>query len=155
MGLADAGRVCSYGASFGAYSAMMLAARQPQRIRCAVGLAGVYDLKMMYKKGDIKDDAYGRNYLQRVIGRSDEELAANSPTMLAASIKAPVFLAHGERDERTPIAQANAMRSALVAAGRPPQWMAVAGEGHGFYNDANSIAFYKALETFLQANMGQ
>lgn len=155
LGLADAGRVCSYGASFGAYSALMLAARQPQRIRCAVGLAGVYDLKMMYKKGDIKDDAYGRNYLQRVIGRSDEELAANSPTMLAASIKAPVFLAHGERDERTPIAQANAMRAALVAAGRPPQWMSVAGEGHGFYNDDNSAAFYRALEDFLKKNIGE
>lgn len=154
-GLADPARVCTYGASFGAYSAMMLAARDPERIRCAVGLAGVYDLKMMYKKGDIKDDANGRNYLARVIGRSDEELAANSPVSLAARIKAPVFLAHGERDERAPIAQANAMRSALTAAGKPPQWMGVAGEGHGFYNDDNSIAFYRALETFLQEHIGQ
>ncbi len=154
-GLADPARVCTYGASFGAYSAMMLAARYPERIRCAVGLAGVYDLKMMYKKGDIKDDAYGRNYLTRVIGRSDEELVANSPVSLAARIKAPVFLAHGERDERTPIAQANAMRSALTAAGKPPQWMAVPGEGHGFYNDENSIAFYQTLETFLQEHIGQ
>lgn len=153
-GLADPTRVCAYGASFGAYSAMMLAARDPERIRCAVGLAGVYDLKMMYKKGDIKNDAYGRNYLTRVIGRSDEELVANSPVSLAAQIKAPVFLAHGERDERTPLAQANAMRSALVAAGRPPQWMAVAGEGHGFYNDDNSIAFYRALEAFLGTHIG-
>lgn len=71
-GLADSARVCAYGASFGAYSAMMLAAREPELIRCAVGLAGVYDLKMMYQKGDIKDDLSGRNYLQRVIGRSDE-----------------------------------------------------------------------------------
>ena len=155
LGLADTSRVCSYGASFGAYAAMMLAARQPGLIRCAAGLAGVYDLKMMYKKGDIKDRAYGRNYLTRVIGRNDEELAANSPTTLASSIKAPVFLAHGERDERTPIAQANAMRAALVSAGRPPQWMAVAGEGHGFYNDDNSAAFYRALEEFLGKNIGQ
>ena len=154
-GLADPARVCTYGASFGAYSAMMLAARDPERIRCAVGLAGVYDLKMMYKKGDIKDDANGRNYLARVIGRSDQELVANSPVSLAARIKAPVFLAHGERDERAPIAQANAMRSALTAAGKPPQWMGVAGEGHGFYNDDNSIAFYRALETFLQEHIGQ
>lgn len=155
MGLADRSRVCSYGGSFGAYSAMMLAAREPELIRCAVGLAGLYDLKMMYKKGDIKDNAYGRNYLERVIGRSDAELMANSPVSLAADIKAPVFLAHGEKDERTPIAQANAMRSALTTAGKPPQWMAVAGEGHGFYNDDNSIAFYRALETFLKQNIGQ
>ena len=134
---------------------MMLAARQPARFRCAVGLAGVYDLKMMYNKGDIADYAYGRNYLRQAIGNNEAELAANSPVSLAGSIQAPVFLAHGERDERTPIAQANAMRAALVAAGRPPQWMAVAGEGHGFYNDANSAAFYRALESFLQKNLGQ
>ncbi|MEN5209420.1 prolyl oligopeptidase family serine peptidase [Stenotrophomonas terrae] len=155
LGLADTNRVCSYGASFGAYSAMMLAARQPTRFRCAVGLAGVYDLKMMYNKGDIADYAYGRNYLRRAIGNSDAELVANSPAALAASIQIPVFLAHGERDERTPIAQANAMRAALVAAGRPPQWMAVAGEGHGFYNDDNSAAFYRALEGFLARNIGE
>ena len=155
LGLADSKRVCSYGASFGAYSAMMLAARQPTRFRCAVGLAGVYDLKMMYSKGDIADYAYGRSYLRRAIGNSDAELAANSPAALAASIQAPVFLAHGERDERTPIAQANAMRAALTAAGRPPQWMAVAGEGHGFYNDDNQAAFYRALEGFLGKNIGQ
>jgi len=154
-GLADPRRVCAYGASFGAYSAMMLAARAPERIRCAAGLAGVYDLKMMYRKGDIKDSAHGRNYLERVIGRSDEELLANSPVSLAASIKAPVLLVHGERDERAPIAQANAMRAALVAAGNTPGWMAVAGEGHGFYNDDNSIAFYRALEKFLQENIGR
>lgn len=154
-GLADPARVCTFGASFGAYSAMMLAARAPERIRCAAGLAGVYDLKMMYRKGDIKDNAYGRNYLQRVIGRDDADLVANSPTTLAAAITVPVFLAHGERDERTPIAQANAMRTALTAAGRPPQWMAVAGEGHGFYNDDNSIAFYQALEKFFRENIGQ
>ncbi len=153
-GLADPQRVCAYGASFGAYSAMMLAARAPGRIRCAVGLAGVYDLKMMYRKGDIKDSAYGRNYLERVIGRSDDELLANSPANLAAAIKAPVLLVHGERDERTPIAQANAMRAALVAAGNAPRWMAVAGEGHGFYNDDNSIAFYRALEEFLREHIG-
>ena len=155
LGLADTTRVCTYGASFGAYAAMMLAAREPGLVRCAAGLAGVYDLKMMYKKGDIKDRAYGRNYLTRVIGRNDEELVANSPTTLAPRITAPVFLAHGERDERTPIAQANAMRAALLAAGRAPQWMAVAGEGHGFYNDDNSAAFYRGLEAFLEKNIGQ
>lgn len=46
------------------------------------------------------------------------------------------------------------MRSALVAAGRPPGWMSVAGEGHGFHNDDNSIAFYRALEDFLREHIG-
>ena len=38
--------------------------------------------------------------------------------------------------------------------GNAPRWMAVAGEGHGFYNDDNSIAFYRALEAFLREHIG-
>ena len=154
QGYADGNRVCAYGASFGAYSALMLAARAPDQIKCTAGLAGIYDLKMMYAKGDIRSTQYGNNYLVRAIGRDEAALAAASPTTLAARITAPVLLVHGEIDERAPIAQARAMRSALERAGRAPEWMAVAGEGHGFYADANNIAFYRTLETFLARHIG-
>src|SRR5690606_27304940 len=43
-GVADADRICFYGTHYGAYSAMMTAARHPDLIRCVIGLAGVYDL---------------------------------------------------------------------------------------------------------------
>lgn len=153
-GYADPQRVCAYGASFGAYSAMMAAAREPGLVKCAIGLAGVYDLKMMYSKGDVRSTTSGRNYLSRVIGRDDAALAAGSPTALAARIKAPVLLVHGEIDERTPLAQARAMRDALEAAGNPPEWMVVPKEGHGFYSEQNNIAFYHRLEAFLARHIG-
>src|SRR3546814_765037 len=73
---------------------------------------------------------------------------------LAARIKAPVFLAHGEIDERTPYKQAVEMKKALEAAGRTPEWMSVPGEAHGFYKDENNAAFYKRLEAFLARNIG-
>lgn len=154
QGYVDADRVCAYGASFGAYSALMLAARAPDLIKCASGLAGVYDLKMMLSKGDIRTTRSGNHYLTRVIGRDDAALVAASPTSLADRISAPVLLVHGELDERAPIAQAKAMRAALERAGRSPEWMAVAGEGHGFHADANNIAFYRTLETFLARHIG-
>jgi len=154
QGFADGSRICSYGISFGAYSAMMTAAKAPDLIKCAVGVSGVYDLKMMYSKGDIKSTRYGRNYLERVVGRDESDLEANSPTMLAARIKAPVLLAHGEVDERTPFAQARTMKEALERAGNAPEWMAVPKEGHGFYKEENNIAFYQRLEAFLSRNIG-
>jgi len=153
-GMADPARVCVYGGSFGGYSAMMTAARAPDMFRCAVGLAGIYDLDMMYSKGDIKRTESGRRYLQRVIGRNDAELAANSPVHLASKIKIPVLLAHGEEDERAPFAQAKAMRAALTEAGHPPQWLAVPKEGHGFYSEENNIAWFKTLDAFLAAHIG-
>lgn len=154
QGYADGSRVCAYGASFGAYSALMLAARAPDQIKCTAGLAGVYDLKMMYAKGDIRSTQSGNNYLVRTIGRDEAALVAASPTTLAAQITAPVLLVHGELDERAPISQARAMQTALERAGRAPEWMAVPGEGHGFHADANNIAFYRTLETFLARHIG-
>ncbi|MDB5962312.1 MAG: hypothetical protein JWP59_3606, partial [Massilia sp.] len=40
QGAIDGKRICSYGASFGGYSALMLAAREPELIKCAIGYAG-------------------------------------------------------------------------------------------------------------------
>lgn len=154
QGHADPRRICAFGASFGAYSAMMAAAKAPELVKCAVGLAGLYDLKMMYSKGDVRSSNYGRNYLSRVIGRDDAALAASSPTALASRIRAPVLLVHGEIDERTPLAQARAMKAALEKAGNPPEWMVVPKEGHGFYSEQNNIAFYQRLESFLARHIG-
>ncbi|SEL62560.1 Dipeptidyl aminopeptidase/acylaminoacyl peptidase [Pseudoxanthomonas sp. GM95] len=154
QGMSDPKRICVYGGSFGGYSAMMTVTRAPELFQCAVGMAGVYDLDMMYSKGDIKTTESGRRYLQRVIGRSESELDANSPVTLAAKIKVPVLLAHGEDDQRAPFAQAKAMRAALTQAGNPPQWLAVPNEGHGFYGEDNNIAWFKTLETFLDAHIG-
>lgn len=153
--LADPQRICSYGASFGAYAAMMVAAREPNLFRCAAGQAGIYDLQMMYSKGDIRRSEYGRNYLQRAIGDDPTELAAHSPVNLAARIRIPVLLAHGEQDERAPFAQAKAMRAALEKAGNAPDWMAVPREAHGFYKDENNVAFYRRLEAFLARNLSE
>ncbi len=154
QGLADRSRICSYGASFGAYAAMMVQVKAPELFRCAVGVAGIYDLQMMYTRGDINQSAYGTNYLERAIGRDAAELAAHSPVSLAQRIKAPVLLVHGEEDERAPFAQAKSLRAALTRSGNAPEWMAVPKEGHGFYKDANQIAFYRTLEHFLAKQLG-
>ncbi|KGK56589.1 peptidase S9 [Xanthomonas cannabis pv. phaseoli] len=154
QGLADPARICSYGASFGAYAAMMVQVKAPELFRCAVGVAGIYDLQMMYSKGDINQSDYGVNYLERVIGRDAADLAAHSPVSLADRIKAPVLLVHGEEDERAPFAQAKSLRAALTRSGNAPQWVSVPKEGHGFYKEANQIAFYRTLEQFLAKQLG-
>ena len=133
---------------------MMVQVKAPELFRCAVGLAGIYDLQMMYSKGDINRSDYGINYLERAIGRDAADLAAHSPVSLADRIKVPVLLVHGEEDERAPFAQAKSLGAALTRSGNAPQWMAVPKEGHGFYKDANQIAFYRTLERFLAEQLG-
>ncbi|HEX7816115.1 S9 family peptidase [Dyella sp.] len=151
---ADPQRICVYGASFGGYSAMMTTIRAPGMFKCAIGYAGVYDLAMMYSKGDIGEEKSGRSYLRAVIGKDDADLAAQSPDKLADKIQVPVLLVHGEADERVPFAQAKAMRSALDAAHKPYEWISRPGEGHGFYDEKNRSDFYSAMAAFLNKHIG-
>lgn len=51
-GYTDKSKVCIMGASFGAYSAMMTSIMQPDTFKCIVANAGVYDLGLLYEKGD-------------------------------------------------------------------------------------------------------
>lgn len=151
---ADANRVCVYGGSFGGYSAMMTVIRAPGMFKCAVGYAGIYDLAMMYKKGDIKGSKFGRSYLTTAVGKDDADLAANSPDKLADQINVPVFLVHGEDDQRAPFAQYKAMKAALDAAHKPYETLTKPNEGHGFYDEKNNIEFYTKLEQFLDKYIG-
>lgn len=154
-GYADPARICVYGSSFGAYSALMLAAQAPELVKCAAGLSGLYDLRAMANKSDTSRSFWGRAYIKRVVGRDDAEMLANSPLSQADKIKAAVFLAHGKEDERAPFRQAEQMQKALERAGNPPQWMAIPNEAHGFYVRENAIAFYRKLEMFLAENIGK
>ena len=155
QGEVDGGRVCAYGASFGAYASMMLAARDPALYKCAVGYVGVYDLKLLAKPENNRQDAFVANTFRKYVGDDRAELERNSPVMLAERIKSPVFLVHGGNDRRAPVEHAHAMRAALTAAGRPPEWFLAPNEGHGFYDTANRTAFYQKLEAFLDKNIGK
>src|SRR5690606_6054383 len=96
-GYADPNRICVYGASFGAYSAMVLAARHPELVKCVATLAGLYDLRTMNStSSDTGRTFWGRAYVERAIGDDSRQMLAESPLSMAASIKAPVFMAHGE-----------------------------------------------------------
>ncbi|WEN16320.1 prolyl oligopeptidase family serine peptidase [Rhodanobacter sp. AS-Z3] len=151
---ADPQRICIYGASFGGYSAMMAPIRAPGMFKCAVGYAGIYDMGMRYTKGDTQESKAGRNALRIQMGDDPAELAANSPVNLASKIDLPVFLIHGEDDQRAPFAQAKAMRAALDAAHKPYEWMSKPGEGHGFYSEENNIERYNKLQAFLKKYIG-
>ncbi|MEO8805734.1 MAG: S9 family peptidase [Burkholderiaceae bacterium] len=155
QGVVDEKRICSFGASFGAYAAMMTAIRAPELVKCAIGYAGVYDLPMIYDEPDAKRGGKAYQYYLKALGQDMTELNAYSPARLADKLGAPVLLVHGSADEVTPPAQAHAMREALTKAGRPPEWFYVSGEGHGFYAEKNRAAFYEKLEAFLAKHIGK
>ena len=155
QGLVDGSRACVIGGSFGAYSAMMMSIRFPAMFKCAVGNAGIYDLAQLFDDEIVRFNKQGTNYFNEVLGRDPAELAANSPARLADKLTIPVLLVHGGEDKRAPPIHARLMRDALTKAGRPPEWMYVEGEGHGFYAEKSRLAFYERLEAFLAKHLGK
>ena len=66
-----------------------------------------------------------------------------------------MFLAAGQRDQRAPPEQTEAMRDALKAAGHPPEEVILqAGEGHGFYSEDNNLNLYTKMLAFFDRYIG-
>ena len=150
----DANRMCTFGASFGGYSALMLIVREPAMFKCAIGYVGVYDLNLMFSSDEARDRRF-KSVMTRYLGTDKAELDSFSPAKYADKITVPVFLAHGMDDKRATFNHAETMRDALIKVGRPPEWMAVPNEGHGFYSTKNRTEFYQRLETFLAKHIGR
>ena len=152
-GIADAGRICIYGSSYGGYAALMGAAKEPSLYRCAAGNVGVYDLPTMHTHGDVQKRGSGTTYLREWIGERDA-LAAVSPNRMADRIKVPVFLAAGGKDERAPIEHSRMMERALRSAGVSVETLYFPTESHGYYDDDNRREYYTRLLAFLATHLG-
>jgi len=154
-GYANKDRICIYGGSFGGYSALMAPIREPGLFKCTFGYVGVYDIDMMFKKGDIPERDSGRRFLRRTHGTDSKLWAESSPARRADEVKIPVYLAAGARDVRTPPEQTELMNKALIAAGNKPEGMIIqSGEMHGFYGEDARVNLYTEMLGFFQRHIG-
>ena len=154
-GVAEAGRVCIHGWSYGGYAALMSVVREPDLYACSVPAAGVYDQDIQYRKADFaRATRWGKKYIDRVIGPSAEDRRLASPITYLERLKTPLFIVHGEEDARVPVDHARELRKRLQAAGIPAQYMEKANEGHGFYKAENRADFFEALLAFLDEHIG-
>jgi dipeptidyl aminopeptidase/acylaminoacyl peptidase len=154
QGIADPKRTCIFGGSYGGYAALEGAVKEPALYRCAIGYVGVYDLRMMYSRGDIQQSLYGENYLKRVLGEDDAELTARSPLAHIDRLKAKVMLIVGGQDKRVPPAHGLALHSALSKAHVEHEWLYQRTEGHGFYDEKHVEDLYSKVLAFLDRNIG-
>lgn len=153
QGHADASRICIYGASYGAYAALMGVAKEQGLYRCAAGYVGVYDLPMMQRESGRRARSLG-NWSKEWVGEDQAALAATSPNRLAGQIKVPVFLAAGGEDEIAPVEHTRMMEAALRKAGVPVESLYYPTEGHGFYTEPHQREYYTKLLAFLSRHLG-
>jgi dienelactone hydrolase len=156
-GIAARDRVCIYGGSYGGYAVLAGLTREPELYACGFAYVGVYDLDMMFRYGDIPQRPEGRAYLVRVHGdrrANSDDIAARSPVNHVARIKTPLYVAHGQLDERVPIAQYRALVRALEAANIPHETLVFRNEGHGVSDPENRVKYYSELLRFLAEHTG-
>ncbi|MCP1727641.1 dipeptidyl aminopeptidase/acylaminoacyl peptidase [Natronospira proteinivora] len=154
-GIADPDRVCLFGGSFGAYATLQGLVREPDLYACGVANAGVYDLPLMKEDGDIPERPQGQAYLDRVLGTDEEDLKERSPARHVERIQAPLMLAHGEEDVRTPMSQFEKLVENLDAADIPYESTVYEEEGHGYYKEENREAYYRDILDFLQRHLAE
>lgn len=149
QGIADRGRACIAGASYGGYAALRAAQRAPQLYRCAVSYAGVSDLAALSR--------YDRSFLnsrgrRQWLTAQAPDFRAVSPLHHAAEFTIPVLLMHGDRDLVVPVSESRRMADRLRDAGKPHRYIEQRGGDHRFSRTEDRLQFLRELETFLDQN---
>ncbi|RZI58535.1 MAG: S9 family peptidase [Rubrivivax sp.] len=153
-GVADPARVCIVGGSYGGYAALMGLVKTPSLYRCGVSFAGVTDLQDLIAYESRY--AGGQAAAERQIGRywgDRAQLRATSPALQAERIQAPVLLVHGTDDRVVPVSQSVDMDKALRRAGKKVRYIEQDGGDHHLSRNSHRLAFFKALEVFLDENL--
>ncbi len=147
-GIADSGRVCIMGWSYGGYAASRAAQRDGKHYRCAISGAGVHDLPDMV--------AFDRDYLgefgAKYIGAAGR-LPEISPARHAKQFSIPILIVHGREDKRVPVSQSRnlvkALKSAGKVEGRDFIYVEQPKNTHHFPFEADEVQFIEAVRDFL------
>jgi dipeptidyl aminopeptidase/acylaminoacyl peptidase len=153
----DPNRMCTVGASYGGYSALMLVIRNPDRYRCAASLNGVTDIALLFNADEIFGGEAVVEQMEELVGSPVEDYDEHrqySPVYNADKISIPVYLAHGEWDRRVDLDHMVRMQLALQLERVPLQLYTIPKTGHGFGTRAMSIHYWTTLREFLVSNIG-
>ncbi len=156
QGLADPQRIAIVGGSYGGYAALFALGHNPELYRCGVSINGVTDWTDITKERKGEEYRYAYAFFREWIGDpklAPELLAEISPVNFAEKITAPLLIVQGKEDRTVPPKQARKMIAALEKAGRPPQELFLANEGHSFKDEKSRVKHYTELEQFLARHL--
>ena len=148
QGLADRDRLAMFGWSYGGYAALIAAARSPQIYQCAIAGAAVADnlQQLNYYRGQMARFPTSGSLEQ--IKMWEESV---SPIEEVEKVNIPLFVIHGDVDQRVPPEHAEKYIKALEEHKIPHKAMWLEGADNFsstlFYR--HNIKFYSALIDFL------
>ncbi|HEX4985730.1 MAG TPA: S9 family peptidase [Burkholderiales bacterium] len=151
-GIADPGRICIVGGSYGGYAALMGVAKTPALYRCAVSFAGLSDLRdFLSSQSAFLGYELGA---EQMIGKwwgDRERLRQTSPVNHAGDIRTPLLIIHGEEDYIVPVSQSRDMVAALKRAGAPCRYLELPLGDHYLSREEDRLKAFAEMEAFLKA----
>ena len=158
--LIDPAKVCIAGSGYGGYATLMGLVRHPELFRCGAAWSAMTDplrlLESSWFRDDVISDEARRYTLPVLLGdrqKDAEMLKAASPLAQAARIRAPLLLAYGAIDQYVTIGHGTALRAALQAVDRDPEWIVYRGEGHGWRQLQHRVDFANRLQAFFAKHL--
>jgi dipeptidyl aminopeptidase/acylaminoacyl peptidase len=161
-GYAAAGRIATYGGSYGGFMSVACLIEDQERVErgerperlfgACVDIVGIVNLETFLQK----TSGYRRKLREMEYGplTDPEFLASISSIHRVDEIQVPVFIAHGFNDPRVPVQEAMQLATALKERGRGPRMFVAPDEGHGFVKLDNRIYFNERMAQFLEETIG-
>lgn len=138
----DTANACALGGSYGGYMMNWIAGNWPDRFKCLVTHAGIFDLRAMaYETEELWFDQWDNGGPWTM--RTDAEKW--NPVNHVAKWKTPNLVIHGEKDYRIPYSQSLAAFTALQQQGVESKLLVFPDENHWILKPKNSIQWYQTV----------
>jgi dipeptidyl aminopeptidase/acylaminoacyl peptidase len=145
----DDERVCAVGASYGGFMMYWIEGNWPDRFRCIVSHAGIFDQRMMYYATDeLWFPEWDMGGTQYDSPRGYEQF---NPLDFVSKWRTPMLVLHGEQDFRVPYTQGLGAFTALQRRGIESKLVVFPDENHHVEKPANSLEWYHAVFGWLDA----
>ena len=151
----DAGRVATFGGSYGGYMVLASHMHYADRLAAGVNVVGISNFVTFlentqdYRRhlrreeyGDERDPAM-RAHLEQI-----------SPLNNVEHMTRPLLIVQGANDPRVPQSEADQLVTALRAQGQPAPYLLALDEGHGFRKRSNRDVYLAVAAEFLQRHLG-
>jgi dipeptidyl aminopeptidase/acylaminoacyl peptidase len=138
----DTANACALGGSYGGYMMNWISGNWPDRFKCLVNHAGIFDLRAMaYETEELWFDQWDNGGPWTT--RSDAEKW--NPVNYVAKWKTPTLVIHGEKDYRIPYSQSLATFTALQQQGVESKLLVFPDENHWVLKPKNSIQWHRTV----------
>lgn len=126
--------ICSIGASYGGYSAVMLAIKKPELYNCVVASYGIYDLPLLFNASNYRSGDEYTSIVEKSVGAYSKSLDNESPVYLYKQFKTPILLIAGKKDKIANFEHSNRFKLLLKKQNHPIETVFYKNTGHGHNN---------------------